>query len=106
MVASRRIREFSDRLVEEFRPRRVVLFGSYANGRPRQDSDVDLLVVLPFRGNAVRKAVEIVRTLRPEFAVDLILRTPQDFRRRLDENDSFLQDVDRRGKVLYEAADT
>jgi len=105
MVASREIQEFSDRLVEEFHPRRVVLFGSHADGRAGQDSDVDLLVVMPFRGNAVRKAVEIVRKLRPRFAVDLIVRTPQQFRRRVNQNDFFLKDVERRGKVLYEAAD-
>ena len=106
MVARQEIQEFSDRLVEEFRPRRVVLFGSHAHGRPRQDSDVDLLVVMPFRGNSVRKAMEIVRKLRPRFAVDLVVRSPQQFRRRVDQNDFFLKDVVRKGRVLYEAADT
>ena len=39
-------------LVGKFSPERVVLFGSYAYGKPTADSDVDLLVVKPLQGSA------------------------------------------------------
>ncbi len=52
----------------------------------------------------MRKAVEILNRVEPEFAVDLIVRTPQEIRRRLAQHDGFLADIVRRGKVLYEAA--
>jgi predicted nucleotidyltransferase len=38
--------ELLDRVVDFFHPRRVILFGSRARGEARQDSDVDLLVIL------------------------------------------------------------
>lgn len=88
-----------------YHPSRVVLFGSYARGKARADSDVDLLVVMPFLGNSVLKAAEIVRTLKPRFSVDLIVKTPAQLRRRLAAHDFFLQSAVRHGKTLHEEAD-
>ena len=50
MVAMRQIREVGQRIGRRFHPQRVILFGSYAYGRPIEDSDVDLLVVMPGEG--------------------------------------------------------
>lgn len=104
MVAVRDIRTFCRRLVVEYRPRRVVLFGSYAKGKARPDSDVDLLVVMGFKGSGVGKAAEIVRRLSPSFAVDLVVRTPADVDRRVAMNDCFMKEATK-GKLLYEAPD-
>jgi uncharacterized protein len=102
MVAPTQIREFSRRLAEEYRPKRIVLFGSHAKGSPRRDSDVDLLVVMPFSGNGMLKAAEIIRRLEPGFAVDLLVRTPRQVQRRLAANDFFLRQALADGTVLYE----
>jgi predicted nucleotidyltransferase len=48
MVTMAQIRNVSRQMVREFSPRRIVLFGSYARGKGAKDSDVDLLVVMPF----------------------------------------------------------
>ncbi|MEI6168940.1 MAG: nucleotidyltransferase domain-containing protein [bacterium] len=93
---------FCSRLVEEYRPSRIVLFGSYARGKPRPDSDVDLLIVMPFKGSGVSKAAEMIRKLSPSFAVDLVIRTPTDIERRVAMNDFFLKEATS-GKLLYEA---
>ncbi len=106
MVAPRQIREFSQRLAETFRPRRIVLFGSYATGTARADSDVDLLVVLPYRGSGLMKAAQMIRELRPRFSVDLIVKTPAELQRRLAAHDSFLSTAVEQGQTLYEAADS
>jgi predicted nucleotidyltransferase len=105
MVRMREIREFTRRIVEEFKPQRIILFGSYAYGRPRDGSDVDLLVVTSYRGHPVQKAVEILTRLNPPFGVDLIVRSPSQVRRRLAMQDWFMQDIVEKGKVLYEAPD-
>jgi predicted nucleotidyltransferase len=46
MVRMKQIRDWSRRVAKQFNPERIILFGSYAYGKPREDSDVDLLVVL------------------------------------------------------------
>ena len=45
MVTMRQILEVTDRIVEHFKPHKVILFGSRAYGRPTRDSDVDFLVI-------------------------------------------------------------
>lgn len=104
MVAVREIKAFCGRLAVEYRPSRIVLFGSYAHGKPRPDSDVDLLVVMPFKGSGVSKAAEMIRKLSPSFAVDLVIRTPSDVERRVAMNDFFLKEA-ASGRLLYEAPD-
>jgi len=98
-----KIREFSRKLVEEFRPQKVVLFGSHARGTATEDSDVDLLIILPFEGKSVAKSVEMRLKLRPGFPVDLIVRTPENVRKRLEMEDTFMQEIVEEGMVLYEA---
>jgi predicted nucleotidyltransferase len=97
------IREFSQALVSEFHPRRVLLFGSHASGTARDDSDVDLLVTMDYEGNSLRTAGQMLRKLQPKFAVDLIIRTETELRERLRQNDGFLKEATANGRTLYEA---
>jgi predicted nucleotidyltransferase len=103
MVTIKQIEDFSRRLVQEFKPRKVVLFGSYARGTPTINSDVDLLIILPFDGKPVFKSVEMRLKLRPPFPVDLVVRTPERVRERLEMGDGFMRELIEERKVLYEA---
>ena len=103
MVAMDKIRELSRRIGRQFDAERVILFGSYARGAATRESDVDLLVIGPFEGRSVDRSVEIRMKLRPAFALDLVVRTPEKVRERLAMGDDFMQDILDEGKVLYEA---
>jgi predicted nucleotidyltransferase len=105
MVSLKEISAVAARIGRDFRPRKVILFGSHACGKPTADSDVDLLVILPFKGRAVDKSVEIALKVRPRFPMDLLLRTPREVRQRLALDDSFLRQILEKGKVLYAADD-
>jgi predicted nucleotidyltransferase len=105
MVAMNEIERFGRRIGEEFGAERVILFGSYARGTPSADSDVDLLVIGRFRGRSADTSVEIQMKLRPAFPVDLLVRTPEKVCERIAMGDTFMQEVLRQGKTLYEAVD-
>ena len=104
MVSMRQIRAVGRRIGREFHPQRVLLFGSHARGTATADSDVDLLIIMPFKGRPAAKSVEVRLKVRPPFPVDLLVRTPESVRRRIALGDAFLLDVLEHGKVLYEAA--
>jgi uncharacterized protein len=104
LVRRKSICDFARQIGQEFNPKRVILFGSYAYGKPTADSDVDLLVVIPFEGSSGQKAFEIMRKLKPRIPVDIIVRTPEDIRKRLALNDFFLQEITSKGEVLYESS--
>ena len=102
MVEPRKIADLTERIAREFQPERIILFGSYAYGQPRADSDVDLLVLLPFEGTGFRKSLEILDRTAPEFSVDLLARRPDDTARRYAEGDPLIREALDRGRVLYE----
>jgi predicted nucleotidyltransferase len=104
MVTMNQIEKLGRRIGHEFHADRVVLFGSYAGGTPTDDSDVDLLVILAFEGRSVGQSVEMRMRLRPTFPVDLMVRTPEKVRERLEMGDDFIREILEEGKVLYEAA--
>lgn len=104
MVDMQQIEALGRQIADEFNPDRIILFGSYAYGEPTADSDVDLLVVLPFKGYPFRKASEILRITDPDFAVDLMARTPEQLQQRLELGDFFIQEICEKGRVLHETA--
>jgi predicted nucleotidyltransferase len=106
MVQRPQIRAFANAIAKEFHPRKIVLFGSYAYGRPTEDSDVDLLVVMDrTRARGERMSVRIRHAIPRDFALDLLVRTPADVARRLRWGDPFIRELVERGEVLYEASD-
>jgi uncharacterized protein len=104
MVEIHKILELSQRIADAFEPEQIILFGSYAYGTPTEDSDVDLLVVLPFQGQAFQKAAEILNYVDPKFSVDLLVRTADELQQRIEWGDFFLREIIEKGKVLYETA--
>lgn len=100
----REINKIRNSIVEKYSPEKIILFGSYAYGRPGRESDVDFFVVLPFKGKAVYKTIEILESVNPSIPMDLIVRTPEQVEKRLAQNDFFLREVFTRGKVLYESS--
>ena len=103
MVERAKIREFSKAVAQKFRPQKIILFGSYAYGKPTEDSDVDLLIVMPFDRRQGRKSLEIRRAIPSGFPMDLIVRTPEFIAQRLAWGDCFTQEIVTQGEVLYEA---
>lgn len=104
VVPMRVIRRFAQQVVKQFQPDKIILFGSHAYGQPHQDSDVDILVVMPAR-NQLDQAAKVHLATQPPFPLHLLVRTPQNMAWRLAEGDSFLSEVVSKGKVLYEKAD-
>ena len=93
----------AENIARQFRPERIILFGSYAYGTPTKDSDVDLLVVMPFEGRSVSKASEVRGAVRAGFPMDLLVYTPEYLQQRIDWDDFFLIEIIQKGKVLYAA---
>lgn len=97
------IRRLARQIATEFKPQKIILFGSYARGKPRPESDVDLLVVMDTKLREVEQSIEIHRSLNILFGLDLIVYTPKHLRERVKMGDWFLRDILKEGRVLYES---
>jgi predicted nucleotidyltransferase len=104
MLTKKTIKDFALRVARQFNPEKIILFGSYAYGKPGNDSDLDLLVVLRHQGSAIKKASDIRLALPADVPVDVIVRTPERIQERLAINDFFMREIIERGQVLYAAS--
>ena len=100
--AKKKIQQMVNRIVREFHPERIILFGSHARGDAGPDSDVDLLVVMPIADSKRDKQLEIRRALRSIRApTDIIVSTPEEFEWRREVIGTIEYPAVKEGKVLY-----
>jgi predicted nucleotidyltransferase len=98
------IREMVRRIVREFRPERIILFGSHARGEAAPDSDVDLLVVMPVEGSRREMAVRIGVAFQDiPFPKDIIVTTPEECKWRKEVVGTIERPATREGRLLYAA---
>lgn len=104
MITQEQINEISRRIVKSFKPRKIILFGSYANGIPTQESDLDLLIIkdsnFPSRLQN-RKVRKILSDLK--VPVDVIVKTSEEFQRYKDIIGTIIYPANKFGKVIYES---
>lgn len=81
-------------------PQRIVLFGSYAYGKPKQDSDIDLLVIVDTDKSFHERIQELRPLLPKDKAIDLIVLTPQEYQKAKGIN-PLVSEIDSKGKVIY-----
>jgi len=100
------VRRIVDRLVSEYRPEKIVLFGSYAQGNPTDESDIDLLIVKETTGSFYQRWVAVRRILlglHGSTPLDTLVVTPKELEVQLRRGNQFLADILRHGEVLYAA---
>ena len=89
-------------IVQKFRPKKIILFGSYAWGTPRKDSDVDLLVIMESDRRPPHRSTQISLACRPRgLPVDFLVKTPAEIAHRLKIGDPFLKRILEEGTVLH-----
>ncbi|MFH0764953.1 MAG: nucleotidyltransferase domain-containing protein [Calditrichota bacterium] len=93
------------KLQRDYQPERIILFGSYAYGKPTKDSDIDLFIVKDTPLRWVDRFVEVKRIIfdpNRHIAVSPCVYTPSELEERLQAGDSFVNEILRKGQVVYE----
>jgi predicted nucleotidyltransferase len=98
------IRKIVERLVHEYHPERVILFGSYACGHPTEESDIDLLIIKDTDQSPMERWTEVKRLLRDiarEVPVSPLVYTETEIAARKSIRDFFLDEILEHGEVMY-----
>jgi len=97
------IEKYKDRVVREFNPVAVILFGSFARGDINAGSDIDIAVVANFK-EAFLDRIKLLLDLNDEFKLPLepVGYTPEEFQRMRKERNPFIQEVLETGKILHD----
>jgi uncharacterized protein len=102
-VTPEAINQIVQRIVEQFHPEKVILFGSYAYGTPDEDSDVDLLVVMETDENPLLTAARISGSVEHLFPLDILVWPPNKLLESFKRGGNFATEVMTEGVVLYDA---
>ena len=98
------IKTMVQKIKREYHPDKVILFGSYAWGKPDRHSDIDLFIVKKTKDRHIDRSVEVAKILDEEngiFALDLLVYNPKEVSERLRIGDPFIKNIIERGVVLY-----
>jgi len=105
MISNETLLKVRERLVEGFAPSRIILFGSQARGTANDRSDVDILVVCPFKGKRRHLMLEMDRALNGlKLARDIVILTPEEFERDRHIPGTIARPAWLEGKILYETS--
>lgn len=99
------ISEVVEKLKEIYKPRKIILFGSYAHGKATEDSDIDLLVVKNTGKRRVDRFVDVKRIIYKrgfEIPISPLVYTPKELKERLRMGDNFINEILKNGVVLYD----
>ena len=98
------IDEIVDKIVQEYNPKKIILFGSYAYGKPTADSDIDLLIIKNTDKRPLDRWLEVKKILRnPQRSISIspLVYTEKEIEHRLFIKDFFLEEIFQKGKTLY-----
>lgn len=97
------LKEIVSRIVDAVHPERIVLFGSYAYGRPKDESDLDILVVMDSELPRYKRSVSIYRALAGLLIPkDILVYTQEEIEEWSEVQQAFITTILKKGKVIYE----
>ena len=102
--ASKLIKGMTEKIRDKYNPEKIILFGSYAYGKPRKDSDVDLLIIKRTSARHIDRSVRIREILKEEnrhIAIEPLVYTPEEINKRLELEDDFIKTILEKGVLLY-----
>lgn len=100
------VNKILDLLVDQYHPIKVILFGSYVNGNPDDDSDIDLLIIKETKDSFIERWTTVGSILagaHPSIPVDTLVLTPKEIKKRISIGDQFIIEIMEKGKLLYAA---
>lgn len=102
MISQEKINEVIDRIVKNINPEKIILFGSYAQGNPGEDSDLDILVIKEMKMPRYKRTREVKKYLRGlKIPIDVIVYTKKEIKEWEGTKTAFINQAIKRGKLLY-----
>lgn len=101
----RELKRIVEIIVREYRPQRMILFGSLAQGNVHEWSDIDLAIVKDTQRRFIARIGDIFRLVHPQLSLNVVVYTPKEVKEMVKSGHYFWRDeIAGKGKVLYDRA--
>lgn len=91
-------------IAKNYKPEKIILFGSAVRGDYHANSDIDLLVIKKSdkkKAYRIKEVFESLRNVPRNYPLDPIVYTPTEIEERLALGDYFVKRILSEGKTLY-----
>ena len=104
MVTLSEIQAFVNEIAEGYHPEKVYLFGSYANNTANDDSDIDLFIIKSTNAKKAERNIQVREAIKtyPYVGMDIIVYTPEELKRGMQDIVNIGKEAIKTGKLLYE----
>ena len=103
MISQTQIDSIVHKIATNYQPEKIILFGSYANGNPNDDSDLDFCVIKETSQKIHARSLEIRKILRPlSVPVDIFVFTPAEFDTKKNWVNHIAYIANKYGDIKYE----
>lgn len=103
MVTQVEIQQLVNEIAEGYKPDKIYLFGSYANGTPNADSDIDLFIVKDTNKRKNERSIDVRMTIKHYInSMDIIVYTPAELKKAMTYFMNIGKIAVNTGKLLYE----
>ncbi|MFA5771289.1 MAG: nucleotidyltransferase domain-containing protein [Thermoplasmata archaeon] len=103
MIKRSTINKIAEKIKNQYKPEKIILFGSYAWGKPTEESDIDLFIIKRTRMRPIDRRIQVrhIVNLRRMIAFSPVVFTPKEMKYLLEIGDPFIKEIMAMGKVLY-----
>lgn len=104
MISRKQIRELAEKISKKFSTKKIILFGSYAYGKPTSNSDVDLCIVADL---GTKRKIELLREIRREinlsvqYPIDVLLYDVKEFSERSVLQNTLEYKIAKKGLLIH-----
>ena len=95
------VKKIIDQIIKGYRPEKIILFGSFASGKPKENSDVDLVVIKKTKERFTARLLKIAGMIKSSLGTDILVYTPEEWNAALQEGNYFIKEIARTGKLVY-----
>ena len=96
------IEKIKEQIIKNYQPEKIILFGSCANGTQKEYSDVDLFIIKNSEKRFIERVHELLCMLEYDVPLDVVVYNPKEYSNALNSSNGLVQEVLKKGVVLYE----
>jgi len=101
MQKQKEIKKIIEQIVKGYKPEKIILFGSFASDKAKENSDVDLVVIKKTKERFTARLLKIAGMIKSPLGADILVYTPKEWNAALQEENYFIKEIAQKGKLVY-----